>query len=100
MTERASAQPGPPMPIEIRPLERGDWGAASRLLAARHAAERRSEPDLPEHYENPDEALTVITAILDSPASSGVIASVDGEPAGFLAGSMRTPSPLTMGAKY
>ncbi|HTE85923.1 MAG TPA: GNAT family N-acetyltransferase [Dehalococcoidia bacterium] len=88
------------MTLEIRPLERGDWEAAAELLARRHAAELRSEPLLPERYAAPDEALSLIAALLESPATTGVVAIRDGEAAGFLAGSMRTPSPLSMGAKF
>jgi GNAT superfamily N-acetyltransferase len=88
------------MSIETRPLERDDWGAAAELLAQRHAAERRSMPLLPERYESPAESLALISDLLESPASSGVIAWRDGRAAGFLAGSMRTPSPLGMGSKY
>src|SRR5437660_5049632 len=88
------------MSVDIRTLEPGDWGAAAGLLARRHAADRRAMPLLPERYERPDESLGLITALLESPASGGVIAWRDGRAAGFLAGSMRTPSPLGMGSKF
>lgn len=88
------------MPAEIQPLERGDWPAAAHLLAARHTAERRSQAVLPERFEHPDECMTLIGEMMESPASAGVMAWLDGEPAGYLAGMMRAPSQLGIAAKY
>jgi ribosomal protein S18 acetylase RimI-like enzyme len=88
------------MARDIRRLEPPDWEAAAELLAARHRHERRSQPDLPERFEQTGEALILIAELMQSPATDGVIAWDDGEPAGFLAGSMRTPSPLSMVAKF
>src|ERR1700730_11613332 len=84
----------------MRPLERGDWVTAAELLARRHVVDRRNEPVLPERYEDPDEALGLIRALFESPRAAGVFATRDGQPAGFLAGRMLTPSPLSMVAKF
>jgi GNAT superfamily N-acetyltransferase len=86
--------------LEIRSLERGDWVAAATLLARRHVVDRRNEPVLPDRYEDADEALGLISDLLESPRVAGVFATRDGQPAGFLAGRMLTPSPLSMVAKF
>jgi GNAT superfamily N-acetyltransferase len=88
------------MTREIRRLEPSDWEVAAKLLAGRHAHERRSNPQLPERFEQASEALVLIADLMQSPATNGVIAWNDGEADGFLAGSMRTPSPLSMVAKF
>jgi GNAT superfamily N-acetyltransferase len=88
------------MPVDIMPLEREDREAAAELLARRHAMDRSREWDLPDRYEEPAAALELIDALLDAPAASGVIARRNGRAVGFLAGLMRTPSPLSPGAKF
>jgi GNAT superfamily N-acetyltransferase len=88
------------MSLEIRPLEPCDWEAAAELLAGRHAYERKSHPELSRRYEETSETLVLIGEMMQSPATTGVIAFWDGAPAGFLAGSMRTPSPLSMLSKF
>ena len=86
--------------VEIRPIHLEDWPSAAQLLALRHTAERRSQPVLPVKFEDPAQTINLIAAVLESPASSGVMAWADGEPVGFMAGLMRTPSPLGIAAKY
>jgi GNAT superfamily N-acetyltransferase len=88
------------MSLEIRPLQPSDWDVVAQLLVRRHARDRRSEPALPEQYEAPEEAQALIASLLDSPLGSGVIGCRYGRPAGFLAGQVRTVSPLSMNAKY
>ena len=88
------------MSLEIRPLEPADWPTAGRLLAARHAHSRRSEPELPEQYEQPDQAEALLASLLAQPNAKGVIACWDGRPAGFMAGYTFTVSPFSMNAKY
>jgi len=70
------------------------------LLANRHAGDRRRTWDLPARYEDPEAAIELIDALLDSANVTGVIAYSDGRPAGFLAAMLRTPSPLGIGAKF
>jgi GNAT superfamily N-acetyltransferase len=86
--------------LEIRPIQPEDWPAAAQLLASRHTFERRSQPLLPSKFEDPTETISLVAAMLEAPASSGVIAWSDGEPVGFMAGLMRTPSPFGIEAKY
>jgi ribosomal protein S18 acetylase RimI-like enzyme len=88
------------MSVDIMPLEREDREAAAELLARRHAMDRRREWELPDRYDDPGAALELIDALMDAPASVGVIARRNGRAAGFLAGLMRTPSPLSQGAKF
>lgn len=88
------------MDVTIAPLERDGREAAAALLARRHAAARRAEPALPARYEAPDAARELLDRLLDAPGSAGVIAWSGRRPAGFLAGLMRVPSPLSVGAKF
>jgi GNAT superfamily N-acetyltransferase len=88
------------MATEIAPLDRAQRRDAATLLASRHAGDRRRAWDLPARYEDPEAALELIDALLDSPNATGMIAYGDGRPAGFLAALLRTPSQLTPGAKF
>jgi len=55
----------------IRPFEPDDVVPAGRLLAARHAAHRRSQPLLSPRYEDPVVAEAEIAAALQSDNASG-----------------------------
>ena len=70
----------------IRPFEPDDVVAAGRLLAARHAAHRRSQPLLSPRHEDPVVAEAEIAAAMQSDDASGAVA-VDGDRlTGFLLG--------------
>ncbi|HKE69787.1 MAG TPA: hypothetical protein VKB55_11060, partial [Nocardioidaceae bacterium] len=70
----------------IRPFEPQDVVPAGRLLAARHAAHRRSQPLLSPRYEDPVAAEAEIATALQWDDASGAVA-VDGDRlTGFLVG--------------
>jgi GNAT superfamily N-acetyltransferase len=74
------------MPIDVRDLTHVDLGAAARLLALRHRADRARTPVLPARYEDPAAVRPFVEQLFARPMSRGVIGLADGEPAGFMIG--------------
>jgi ribosomal protein S18 acetylase RimI-like enzyme len=62
---------------------------AGRLLAARHADHRRSEPLLPARFEEPANASEEVGAAWVRPGASGAAATRDGRLVGYLIGAPR-----------
>lgn len=78
--------------IETRPFDEGDLAAAGRLLAARHARQRRSRPLLSSRFEDPAVAEAEVTAAWKAEEVSGAVALRGGEVVGYLLGAPRPGS--------
>jgi len=72
------------MTREFLPFTSDHIAAAARLLAGRHAIQRKDEPRLSTAYESTTATAPMIEDIL--PRSSGVVAIEDGNVVGFLLG--------------
>lgn len=71
-------------------FNRSHVGAAGRLLAARHTAERRGTPVLQQIFEGPEQAVRVIEDLLVQPGTGGVAAIRGEELVGYLIGRLDT----------
>lgn len=78
-------------PPEIRPLAEADLAACGRLLAARHAGQRRVEPLLDPRYEDPASAASEVRALTELEGASGVVAVAGGDIVGYLIGFPKNP---------
>jgi GNAT superfamily N-acetyltransferase len=73
--------------LQVRPFDDGDIDAAGRLLAARHAEQRRHEPLLDPRFEGEKEATAQVVAAWSTEGASGAVALQDGQHTGYLLGS-------------
>lgn len=81
--------------LDIAPFDLDDTealGAAGRLLAARHRAQRTVEPGLSPTYEDPVAATAEIVALAARPGASGSIARRGDAVVGYLLGTPRAAS--------
>lgn len=72
--------------LRVRAFEAGDLVAAGRLLAARHAAHRRTQPLLDARFEDPAAAQAEVAQAWGSDGVSGAVAERDGSMIGYLLG--------------
>ena len=72
--------------LEIVPFSQEHLDEAGRLLAARHARQRRAEPLLPERFEGPAVARAEVAAAWGASGASGAAAIRRGRLVGFLLG--------------
>ena len=79
--------------LELRPFSDDFVGPAGTLLAARQRAQRRTEPLLPERYEDPAAAQEEVAALWRSDGVSGAVALRNGRVVGYLVGAPR-PNPI------
>ncbi len=77
----------------LRPMTEDDLGAAARLLAARHARHRASEPLLEPRFERTEVAAEQVDALLRAEQASGAVACVGDEVVGYLLGAPRPGDP-------
>ena len=70
--------------------------AAAALLAARQRADRRRQPLLSKHWEQPDMARSYLARLLEQPDSHGFIVEDGDGVQAYLAGQMVLPSPLSV----
>jgi GNAT superfamily N-acetyltransferase len=75
--------------IEIRPFDEHDLPAAGRLLAARHARQRQTQPLLSPRFEDLVVAEAEVRAAWKADNASGAVALRDGEVVGYLLGAPR-----------
>jgi GNAT superfamily N-acetyltransferase len=75
--------------LDIRRLETNDVPLAADLLAQRQRRLRARRPELSEAHESADAWLPMLGALLERPGAYGVLGTLDGHPAGFLAGFAR-----------
>ena len=79
--------------LELRPVSDDIVGPAGTLLAARQRAQRRTEPLLPERYEDAAAAQEEVAALWRSDGGSGAVALREGRVVGYLLGAPR-PNPI------
>ena len=79
------------MNVQIRPLGADDLDTVARLLAARHRTDRTRTPALSARFEDETAVRTQVERALAQPRTRGVLALGDGEPVGFLLGSVALP---------
>jgi ribosomal protein S18 acetylase RimI-like enzyme len=77
--------------LEVVPFSDEHLDDASRLLAARQARQRETEPSLPDRFEDPLEARKEIEQAWRVEAASGAAALRDGRVVGYLIGTPREP---------
>ena len=75
--------------LEVVPFADEHLDDAGRLLAARHALQRRSEPLLPERFEDPGEARGEVAAVWATENASGAAALRGGRLVGYVVGAPR-----------
>ncbi len=75
--------------LEVVPFSDEHLDDAARLLAARHARDRRAEPLFPERYEAPSAAREELERDWRSNGASGATALRDGRLVGYLIGAPR-----------
>jgi GNAT superfamily N-acetyltransferase len=88
------------MTIDVRTLQPDDLDAAARLLARRHQADRTRTPALSPRFDHADAVRPIVADALSQPSMRGFVALQNGEPAGFLAGSIALPEPTAWYAGY
>ncbi|MFI5273307.1 MAG: GNAT family N-acetyltransferase [Ktedonobacterales bacterium] len=81
------------MGIEIVPFTEDHTQEAAPLLAARHAADRRYAPALPERYERTAVCRELLRAEIAQPGVSGVAAVCGGKLTGYMLGATVLPDP-------
>ncbi|MCW5888963.1 MAG: GNAT family N-acetyltransferase [bacterium] len=72
------------MTVRVRPIAPADVAPVARLLAARHATERRAEPLLPAGPADDGRARALVEATLAWRGAVGRVAEIDGVVAGLL----------------
>ena len=77
--------------LEVVPFSDEHLDGAAALLAARHAADRRVEPLLPERYEDPAAAREELELAWRAEAAYGAAATRGGRLVGYLIGAPRDP---------
>jgi ribosomal protein S18 acetylase RimI-like enzyme len=77
--------------LEVLPFSDEHLEGAARLLAARHARDRKAEPMLPERFEEPGAALQELQAAWTKEGVSGAAAMREGQLVGYLVGAPREP---------
>ena len=86
------------MSIALVPFSPEHLEPAANLLAARHRTDRRTAPELPERYEDPTAAATVLQDLMADDAMSGVAALRGSRPVGYLLGKPVLGSPTDVWA--
>ena len=76
--------------VGVRAFEDADLEQAGRLLAERHAAQRKAQPLLAERYEDPAVARAEIAAVWASGDASGAVAVEGDQLTGFLLGAPKS----------
>ena len=87
------------MSIQVVPFEEKHLEDAAALLATRHRADRKSEPELPSRFEDPAATLELLKRIMNSPGRGpGVAAIGEGRLAGYLLSSLALEGPTPRAA--
>ncbi|MGI8549204.1 MAG: GNAT family N-acetyltransferase [Dehalococcoidia bacterium] len=86
--------------LSIEPLGQGHLEQAAELLAARHQADRRREPDLPERFATATATRTAVQMVLAGQDSGGVAALQEGRLVGYLAGEIALVTPSSFRALF
>jgi GNAT superfamily N-acetyltransferase len=87
------------MSIQVVPFEEKHLEDAAALLATRHRADRKSEPELPSRFEDPAATLELLKRIMNSPGRGpGVAAIGEGRLAGYLLSSFALEGPTPRAA--